>query len=55
MIPAQFDYVRPTTVDEALQLHPDAVLLSPGPGRPETSGIICEAIGAFADAGTPVP
>ncbi len=33
---------------------PDAVLLSPGPGRPETSGIICDAIGAFAAQGTPV-
>jgi anthranilate synthase/aminodeoxychorismate synthase-like glutamine amidotransferase len=36
------------TVDEAVALAPDAVLLSPGPGRPETSGILCDAIGAFA-------
>lgn len=42
------------TVDEAVALQPDAVLLSPGPGRPETSGIICDAIGAFAEIGTPV-
>ena len=42
------------TVGEAVALEPDAVLLSPGPGRPETSGIICEAVPAFADAGTPV-
>jgi len=42
------------TVDEAVALEPDAVLLSPGPGRPETSGIICDAIGAFAERGTPV-
>jgi anthranilate synthase/aminodeoxychorismate synthase-like glutamine amidotransferase len=41
------------TVDEALALAPDGVLLSPGPGRPETSGIICEAVSAFAAAGTP--
>lgn len=42
------------TVDDALALAPDGVLLSPGPGRPETSGIICDAIGAFAAVGTPV-
>jgi anthranilate synthase/aminodeoxychorismate synthase-like glutamine amidotransferase len=42
------------SVDEAIALAPDAVLLSPGPGRPETSGIICEAISAFAERGTPV-
>ncbi len=42
------------TVDEAVALQPDAVLLSPGPGRPETSGIICDSIGAFAAIGTPL-
>ena len=42
------------SVDEALALEPDGVLLSPGPGRPEMSGIICEAIPAFAAADTPV-
>jgi anthranilate synthase/aminodeoxychorismate synthase-like glutamine amidotransferase len=42
------------TVAEALALAPDAVLLSPGPGRPETSGIICESIEAFAAVGTPL-
>ena len=41
-------------VAEAVALEPDGVLLSPGPGRPETSGIICDAIGAFADVSTPV-
>lgn len=42
------------TVDEALALEPDAVLLSPGPGRPEDAGIICAAIPAFGEHGTPV-
>ena len=41
-------------VDEAVAMSPDGVLLSPGPGRPETSGIICDAIGAFSAIGTPV-
>jgi anthranilate synthase/aminodeoxychorismate synthase-like glutamine amidotransferase len=42
------------TVAQAIDLDPDAVLLSPGPGRPEDAGIICEAVGAFAERGTPV-
>ena len=36
------------TVADALATKPDAVLLSPGPGRPEDAGILCEAITAFA-------
>jgi anthranilate synthase/aminodeoxychorismate synthase-like glutamine amidotransferase len=36
------------TVDEALALEPDAILLSPGPGRPEDSGILCPLIEAAA-------
>jgi anthranilate synthase/aminodeoxychorismate synthase-like glutamine amidotransferase len=42
------------TVADALGLGPDGVLLSPGPGRPEHSGIICDAVTTFADAGVPV-
>ena len=42
------------SVDDAVALEPDAVLLSPGPGRPEASGIICDAVSAFASAGTPL-
>ena len=41
------------TVEEAVALKPDGVLLSPGPGRPEDAGIICDAIRAFA-GNTPV-
>ena len=42
------------TVDDAVAMEPDGVLLSPGPGRPESSGIICDAIGAFVRTGTPI-
>lgn len=42
------------TVDAALALQPDRVLLSPGPGRPENAGIICDAIDAFIEADIPV-
>jgi len=42
------------TVAQAIDRRPDAVLLSPGPGRPEDAGIICESVGAFADRGVPV-
>ena len=34
-------------VDEAVALEPDGVLLSPGPGRPEDAGILCDVIPAF--------
>jgi anthranilate synthase/aminodeoxychorismate synthase-like glutamine amidotransferase len=42
------------TVSEVLALKPDAVLLSPGPGRPEDAGIICELIPACASASIPL-
>jgi len=41
-------------VEEALDLRVDGLLLSPGPGRPENAGIICEAIVPFAEKGIPV-
>ena len=41
-------------VAAAIAIQPDGVLLSPGPGRPEASGIVCDAIGAFANVATPV-
>jgi anthranilate synthase/aminodeoxychorismate synthase-like glutamine amidotransferase len=42
------------TVEQALDRRPDAVLLSPGPGRPEDAGIICPAVEAFASRGVAV-
>lgn len=42
------------TVEQALAMEPDGVLLSPGPGRPEDAGILCQAIPAFAERGVPV-
>ena len=42
------------TVGEAVALEPDAVLLSPGPGRPEDAGILCALVPALAERGIPV-
>ena len=42
------------TVGEAVALGPDGVLLSPGPGRPEAAGIICDAVTRFGKDGVPV-
>ncbi len=39
------------TVEQALGVQPDALLLSPGPGRPEDAGIICPVVPAFAERG----
>jgi len=39
---------------ELRELAPDAVLVSPGPGRPEDAGVSNEAIRAFGDDGVPV-
>lgn len=36
------------SVADLVALKPAAVLLSPGPGRPENSGVLCDAIIAFA-------
>jgi anthranilate synthase/aminodeoxychorismate synthase-like glutamine amidotransferase len=41
------------TVQQCLDLKPDAVLLSPGPGRPEDAGILCDLIGPMASTGVP--
>jgi anthranilate synthase/aminodeoxychorismate synthase-like glutamine amidotransferase len=42
------------TVDAAVALDPDGVVLSPGPGRPEDAGILCDAVTAFAERGVPI-
>ena len=42
------------SLDDALALDPDGVLISPGPGRPEEAGLSIEAIRAFGERGTPV-
>jgi anthranilate synthase component II len=41
-------------LDTLLALEPDAVLVSPGPGRPEDAGVSNEAIRAFGELGVPV-
>lgn len=42
------------TVDEVIALQPEAVILSPGPGRPEDAGICMEAAKRVGLAGIPV-
>jgi anthranilate synthase component II len=41
-------------LDALVALEPDAVLVSPGPGRPEDAGVSNAAIGEFARRGIPV-
>ncbi|HET6965903.1 MAG TPA: aminodeoxychorismate/anthranilate synthase component II [Acidimicrobiales bacterium] len=42
------------SADEALATTPDGVLISPGPGRPESAGVSLDLIAAAAQAGVPV-
>ena len=42
------------TLDEARAIEPDALRVSPGPGRPEDAGISDDAIRAFGEDGIPV-
>jgi anthranilate synthase/aminodeoxychorismate synthase-like glutamine amidotransferase len=42
------------TLDEMIELRPDGLLISPGPGRPEDAGLSNLAIEHFAGAGVPV-
>ncbi len=41
-------------LEAVLDLHPDAVVVSPGPGRPEGAGISNEVIAAAGASGVPV-
>jgi anthranilate synthase/aminodeoxychorismate synthase-like glutamine amidotransferase len=42
------------TLEQMTALDPAAVLISPGPGRPEDAGVSNEAIVAFGERGVPV-
>jgi anthranilate synthase/aminodeoxychorismate synthase-like glutamine amidotransferase len=42
------------SLDEMRACRPDAVLISPGPGRPSDAGLSNDAIRAFGESGTPV-
>ncbi|HEY3240743.1 MAG TPA: aminodeoxychorismate/anthranilate synthase component II [Acidimicrobiia bacterium] len=42
------------TLEQMVALDPAAVLVSPGPGRPEDAGVSNEAIAAFGERGVPV-
>jgi len=42
------------SLDEMRALEPDAVLISPGPGRPEDTGLSNDAIRDFGERGVPV-
>lgn len=43
-----------TDVATLLDMRPDRLLVSPGPGRPEDAGVSCEAIETLGAAGVPV-
>lgn len=42
------------SVADVLALHPDAIVISPGPGVPQDAGISVELVRTAADAGFPV-
>jgi anthranilate synthase/aminodeoxychorismate synthase-like glutamine amidotransferase len=42
------------TLEQMVALDPAAVLVSPGPGRPEDAGVSNEAIATFGERGVPV-
>ncbi|MBS9476314.1 anthranilate synthase component II [Ancylobacter radicis] len=42
------------TVDEALAMKPEAIVISPGPATPDDAGICCDLIARAAQEGVPV-
>ena len=42
------------TAREAIEMRPEAIVVSPGPGKPENSGICLELVREAASAGTPL-
>ena len=42
------------SVEQLLATRPDALVISPGPGRPADGGISVAAVGAFSERGIPV-
>ena len=45
---------REVTADEVLAMYPEAIILSPGPGRPATAGIMPELIRKAAEKRVPM-
>lgn len=41
-------------IDALFSLEPDALIVSPGPGRPEEAGVSTQAVLSFGNAGIPV-
>jgi anthranilate synthase component 2 len=53
---ARLDVVRndAAPLAELVASRPDAVVISPGPGRPEDAGVTLEAVRAFGERGVPL-
>ena len=45
---------RSVTVKEVLSMEPEAIVLSPGPGRPENAGIMLDLIHGAVESGIPL-
>lgn len=42
------------SIEEIQALHPEKIILSPGPATPNEAGVCLDVIGAFADTNTPI-